>query len=152
MELQVTVTHPLTTLAKRVLITGGAGFIGSHIADAIIQRGAECLILDDLSSGRREKVPTGARFVQCDVRDEAVVVRTLADFRPDVVCHQAAQVSVSVSAREPVRDADVNILGTIRLLDACVRAKTHRFVFASTGGAIYGEVPDGTRAGIGTLP
>lgn len=152
MELQVTVTHPLTTLAKRVLITGGAGFIGSHIADAIIQRGAECLILDDLSSGRRENVPAGATFVQGDICDELVLARVFADFRPDVVCHQAAQASVSVSVREPVRDADVNVVGTLRLLDMCVRSGVKRFVFASTGGAIYGEVPEGTRAKIATPP
>jgi UDP-glucose 4-epimerase len=130
-----------------VLVTGGAGFIGSHIADALIAGGHTAIVIDDLSTGRAENVPSGAVFVKADIRDAPAIERVFAEHRPDVVCHQAAQTSVSVSTREPVRDAEVNILGSIQLLEACRRHGIARFVFASTGGAIYGEIPDGERAG-----
>ncbi|HEY8430300.1 MAG TPA: NAD-dependent epimerase/dehydratase family protein [Sandaracinaceae bacterium] len=130
----------------KVLVTGGAGFIGSHVADALLAAGHEVIVLDDLSTGRRENVPAGARFVEGDLRDETCVERLFAEEGPEVVCHQAAQTSVSVSTREPIRDADINVLGSLRLLEACRRHGTARFVFASTGGAIYGEVPEGKRA------
>lgn len=130
----------------RVLVTGGAGFIGSHVADAALERGHEVLVIDDLSTGKRDNVPSKARFVQLDIRDGARVHALIGEFRPDVITHQAAQTSVSVSTREPVRDAEINILGSIHLANAAVDHKVQRVVFASTGGAIYGEVPDGTRA------
>lgn len=133
----------------RVIVTGGAGFIGSHVADALCAAGHHVYVLDDLSTGRRENVPDGAVFVEGDVRDEALVEDMFRDVRPDAVVHQAAQTSVTVSVREPRRDADVNIGGTVVLLEAARRHGVARFVFASTGGAIYGEVPEGTRAEIG---
>ncbi|MCS6796957.1 MAG: NAD-dependent epimerase/dehydratase family protein [Myxococcota bacterium] len=136
----------------RVLVTGGAGFIGSHVVDAVLEQGAECIVVDDLSSGRREWVPAAARFVRADVCDAERIRRLFDEVRPDVVCHQAAQVSVSVSTREPLRDAQVNVLGTVALLEAAVRAGVRRFVFASTGGAIYGEVPEGQRADLDAIP
>lgn len=129
----------------RVLVTGGAGFIGSHIADAALAAGHEVLIVDDLSSGRRENLPSKARFVELDIRKGDELTGVLADFKPEVVSHQAAQTSVSVSTREPVRDADINVIGTIRLLDAAVATGVSRMIFASTGGAIYGEVPEDER-------
>ncbi len=132
----------------RILVTGGAGFIGSHISDALIAAGHEVLVLDDLSTGRRENVPPAAKFVEADIRDGDTVARVVADFSPHVLNHQAAQVSVSVSARDPVFDAQVNVIGTINLLQACVRHGAKRFVFASTGGAMYGEVPEGQRANV----
>jgi UDP-glucose 4-epimerase len=133
----------------RVLITGGAGFIGSHVADAAVQAGHEVLVLDDLSSGKRANVPARAELVVGDVRDRSLVESTFARFRPEAVSHQAAQVSVAVSTREPVRDAEVNVLGTLNVLEAAVRAGTRRVVFASTGGAIYGEIEPGRRARVG---
>lgn len=133
----------------RVMVTGGAGFIGSHVADALLGDGHEVLVLDDLSTGNRANLPAAARFVQIDIRDPEAVDRAFASFRPEIIAHQAAQTSVSVSTREPARDAEINIVGSIHLLEASVRHDVQRFVFASTGGAIYGEVPDGTRAEVG---
>ncbi len=135
----------------RVLLTGGAGFIGSHVADALLDRGYETLIVDDLSSGRRENLPEGAEFRPLDIRDGDGVQAVFREFRPDVVCHQAAQTSVAISTREPLRDADINVLGSIRLLDAA-RDVGARIVFASTGGAIYGEVPEDQAADEQWLP
>lgn len=136
----------------KVLVTGGAGFIGSHVADALLAAGNEVLVLDDLSSGRRQNVPAQATFVQGDIRDANVVAKVFADFKPEVVTHQGAQTSVAVSTREPLRDAEVNILGSLNILNAAVKHKLRRIVFASTGGAIYGEVPDGVRASEQTPP
>jgi UDP-glucose 4-epimerase len=136
----------------KLLITGGAGFIGSHLAEHSLLKGWQVAIVDDLSSGRRENVPTTATFYHVDIRDEAALQSAFAEFQPDVVSHQAAQASVSVSVREPRRDAAVNILGSLNVLECCVRHRVRHLVFASTGGAIYGEVPEGTRAGIDTPP
>ena len=130
----------------RMLITGGAGFIGSHVAEHALARGHEVLVLDDLSTGRRENVPAAAEFVQLDMRRGDDVRAVFERFLPDAVTHQAAQASVAISMREPVRDADINVLGGLSVLEACRATGTKRFVFASTGGAIYGEVQDGTRA------
>jgi UDP-glucose 4-epimerase len=133
----------------RAIVTGGAGFIGSHVADGLLEEGHEVLVLDDLSSGRLENVPRGATLVRGDIRDHELVRRTFSDFRPDVVSHQAAQTSVSVSVREPRRDAEINVLGGLEVLLASIESGVGRFVFASTGGAIYGEVPEGVRAAPG---
>ncbi|MGF1466576.1 MAG: NAD-dependent epimerase/dehydratase family protein [Sandaracinaceae bacterium] len=129
-----------------VLLTGGAGFIGSHIADALLAEGHRVVVFDDLSTGRRENVPPDATFVEGDLRDGDAVDAVVRDHRPDAVCHQGAQTSVSVSTREPLRDAQINVLGTLHLLEACRTHGVGHVVFASTGGAIYGEVPEGTRA------
>jgi UDP-glucose 4-epimerase len=130
----------------KVLVTGGAGFIGSHVSDALLEAGHEVLILDDLSTGRRANVPERAVFVQGDIRDTALVAKLFSEHKPEVVTHQAAQTSVAISTREPLRDAEVNILGSLNILNQCVQHKVERLVFASTGGAIYGEVPEGERA------
>jgi UDP-glucose 4-epimerase len=136
----------------RALVTGGAGFIGSHVADALLAAGHEVVVLDDLSSGRRQNVPERASFVQGDIRDVNAVAKLFSELKPDVVTHQAAQTSVSISTREPLRDAEVNILGSLNIMNECVKQKVGRLVFASTGGAIYGEVPDGQRASEKTSP
>ena len=136
----------------RVLVTGGAGFIGSHIADDLLGAGHEVSVLDDLSTGRRENVPAGATLIEVDLRDGPAVKQILAELRPEVISHQAAQTSVSVSTREPLRDAEINVLGSLNLLEAGVAAGTQRIIFASTGGAIYGEVPEGERATVETAP
>ncbi len=132
---------------RRVLVTGGAGFIGSHVAAAHAARGNEVHVVDDLSTGRRENVPPGAHLHVLDLRDAAGIDRLVADVRPQVVSHHAAQASVSISMKDPRLDAEVNILGGLNLLEACRRrGPAELFVFASTGGAIYGDVADGHRA------
>jgi len=132
----------------RVLVTGGAGFIGSHIADALLAAGHEVLIVDNLSTGKRSNVPPQATLRELDIRDERAVTAAFADFRPDAVSHQAAQTSVSVSTRDPILDAEVNIVGMIQVLRACVRHEAQRVVFASSGGTIYGEVEESRKAAI----
>lgn len=126
-------------MTRRALVTGGAGFIGSTVADLFTAHGYDVEVLDDLSSGRRENVPEGRRMHQVDVRspEAAAVVR---DGKFDVVLHQAAQIDVRKSVLDPMHDASINVLGTLNLLEA-VRAsgRATRFVFASTGGAIYGD-------------
>lgn len=136
----------------RILITGGAGFIGSHVADEALARGAAVAVLDNLASGRRENVPEKAEFFETDICDAAAVEAAFAKFQPTHVSHQAAQASVAVSVREPQMDASVNILGSLNILTASVANGVQRVVFASTGGAIYGEVPPGTKAAIDTVP
>lgn len=130
----------------RVVVSGGAGFIGSHIAEDLVDAGHEVVVLDDLSTGRRENVPAGAQLVELDIRDASGVEKLFADFRPDIVSHHAAQTSVSVSTREPIRDAEINIVGSLNLLCAAQQLGVRRFVFASTGGAMYGEVAEGHAA------
>jgi UDP-glucose 4-epimerase len=136
----------------RILITGGAGFIGSHVADACLAAGHEVAVFDDLSTGRRENIPGGVAFAEGDIREAEFVQDLFAGFKPEIVCHQAAQTSVSISAREPLLDADINILGTLNLLNASVAHNVGHVVFASTGGAIYGEVPEGQRAQLDWQP
>jgi len=136
----------------KILVTGGAGFIGSHVADALLGSGHEVLVLDDLSTGRRHNVPERAKFVEGDIRNAELVAKVFADFQPDVVTHQAAQTSVAISTRDPLRDAEINVLGSLNILQNCVKHKVKQVVFASTGGAIYGEVPDGVRATESTPP
>jgi UDP-glucose 4-epimerase len=136
----------------RVLVTGGAGFIGSHVVERLLAAGDEVAVLDNLSTGRRENLRPGARFYLTDLRDREATLKALEDFRPDAVSHQAAQASVVVSLREPRKDAEVNLLGGIHLLDACVATGVGRFVFASTGGAIAGEVAEGEWAAEDVVP
>jgi UDP-glucose 4-epimerase len=121
----------------RVLLTGGAGFIGSHINDRLLARGHEVAIVDDLSTGKRENIPKETQLYVRDIRSGCAEV--FQEFQPQALCHQAAQMDVRRSVREPDFDADVNVLGTIRLLQNCVRYGVERVVFASTGGAVYGE-------------
>jgi len=125
----------------RALVTGGAGFIGSHVAELFHRRGYDVDILDDLSSGRRENVGVGVRLHELDIRSSDAA-RLVAEQRYDVVAHLAAQIDVRKSVADPIHDAGVNILGTLNLLEAIrgsANAKRTRFVFASTGGALYGE-------------
>lgn len=124
-------------------MTGGAGFIGSHVVDLALLRGHEVAVLDDLSSGRLAHVPAGVRFFRCDVRDQEATLRVFADFLPQAVSHQAAQASVSVSMRAPQLDAAINIMGGLHVAEAARAVGCTAFVFASTGGAIYGNVAQG---------
>jgi UDP-glucose 4-epimerase len=113
------------------VVTGGAGFVGSHVAEALLARGDEVTVIDDLSTGKRENLPPGATLVEHDVRQPF-------ELEADVVFHLAAQADVRVSVADPGFDAEVNVLGTIRVLEAA-RLAGAQVVFASTGGAIYGE-------------
>ena len=122
----------------RAIVTGGAGFIGSHVVDALVGRGDDVLVLDDLSSGRREHVDEDARLVVGDLRDAAVVDGAFADHRPECCFHLAAQADVRVSVAQPAFDSEVNVIGTIHVLEAA-RRHGAQVVLASTGGAIYGE-------------
>jgi UDP-glucose 4-epimerase len=126
-------------VAKRILITGGAGFIGSTIADLFLEAGWDVAVLDDLSSGKRENVPAGARFYPVDVRSAAAHEIVLKE-RPQVVCHQAAQIDVRRSMVDPRFDADVNVGGLLSVMQAGVEARSVEHVlFASSGGATYGD-------------
>jgi UDP-glucose 4-epimerase len=123
---------------KRVLVTGGAGFIGSHVADAYLQRGDEVVILDNLAHGRRENIPSGAEFVELDIRDPGAA-KLIRDRRFDLVSHHAAQMDVRVSVADPRFDASVNVDGLLNLLEASREAEVGRFLFVSSGGVVYGE-------------
>jgi UDP-glucose 4-epimerase len=122
----------------RVLVTGGAGFIGSHVVGAYLQAGHEVWAMDDLSRGKRDRIHSGATFVRMDLRSPEVK-RVLAEGRFDCVNHHAAQIDVRASVADPMRDAAVNIVGSLNLLEAMRAVGTPRLIFASTGGAIYGQ-------------
>ncbi|MGH7449631.1 MAG: NAD-dependent epimerase/dehydratase family protein, partial [Longimicrobiales bacterium] len=126
-------------MAKRVLVTGGAGFIGSHVAEAYIGAGARVWIVDDLSSGRRANVPAGADFVHLDIRDArlAEVFSEAGGF--DIISHHAAQIDVRVSVNDPRRDAAINIDGFLNVTECALRYGCGRFMFVSSGGVVYGE-------------
>jgi len=119
----------------RAIVTGGAGFIGSHVVDALLARGDEVHVLDDLSAGKQERVAGGAVLHVADVRAPDEVFDAV---RPDAVLHLAAQANVRTSVERPDHDAEVNVLGTLRILEAA-RRHGAKIVFSSTGGAIYGE-------------
>lgn len=123
----------------RILVTGGAGFIGSNVVDRFVALGHDVAVFDNLSSGFREFVHPRAKLYVGDLADAAAVEAAVADFRPDVVDHHAAQIDVRKSVADPVFDARVNILGTIGLLQSCVAHGVKKVVYASTGGALYGE-------------
>ncbi len=127
----------------RALVTGGAGFIGSALVDALLERGDEVAVLDDLSTGRRENLvaalAAGATLHEIDITDATAVAGLVAEARPQVVFHLAAQIDVRRSVADPALDAAVNVGGTIALLEACRRSGVRRLVLSSTGGALYGE-------------
>ena len=122
----------------RVLVTGAAGFIGSHLVDALLTEGSDVLALDDLSRGRRDQVNPAAEFTRMDVADPRLV-DLVAAHRPDVVFHLAAQIDVRRSVADPVADAQTNVVGTVNILHASAQHGVRRVVFASSGGAIYGD-------------
>jgi UDP-glucose 4-epimerase len=122
----------------RVVVTGGAGFIGSHVADAFLERGDEVLVVDDLSSGRRDRVPEGAAFAELDVADEGHLRSRLEEFAPALICHLAAQSSVTVSVEKPDLDFASNVRGTFNVCETAASLGA-RVLFASTGGALYGN-------------
>ncbi|ADK83525.1 NAD-dependent epimerase/dehydratase [Desulfarculus baarsii DSM 2075] len=125
----------------KILLTGGAGFIGSHVAEAFLGQGHAVTIVDDLSSGRPENAPAGAELAVMDIASpQAAELMASGGF--DVLCHHAAQISVPFSVEDPQADARVNILGLLNLLEAGRRGGLRRVIFISSGGAVYGEIPD----------
>jgi UDP-glucose 4-epimerase len=120
------------------VVTGGAGFIGSHVADALLARGDRVHVVDNLAGGRRDRIPADAEFHELDVRDGDAVRALFEQVRPAAVFHLAAQIDVRASVEKPRFDADVNVGGTIELIEAA-RSVGARIVFSSTGGALYGE-------------
>jgi UDP-glucose 4-epimerase len=122
----------------KILVTGGAGFIGSHVVDQFIGKGFEVVVLDDLSTGRASNLNPAARFYQMDIRDPKIRDIFAAE-KPDYISHHAAQMDVRRSVAQPLFDADVNILGSINLIECAKEFGVRRFVYISTGGAVYGE-------------
>ena len=123
----------------KILVTGAAGFIASHVADAYVQAGHEVVVVDDLSRGSKRNVNPKCRFYECDIRDREAMERIFRAEKPTIVNHHAAQMDVRRGVREPLFDAQVNILGSINLLEAAVAHRTKRFIYAATAGAGYGE-------------
>jgi UDP-glucose 4-epimerase len=122
----------------KVLVTGGCGFIGSHVVDAFVREGHDVVVIDDLSSGKVENMSAKAKLYALDICTEAIE-SVFREERPDIVDHHAAQISVPQSVKEPLRDAEVNIKGTVRLLGLAKTYGVRKFIFASSGGAVYGE-------------
>ena len=122
----------------KILVTGGAGFIGSHVVDLYIENGHEVFVVDDLSSGRTSNLNPSATFYQMDIRNPEIAA-LFDEVRPDVVNHHAAQIDVRKSVADPLFDADVNIVGSLNLLENARRLGIKRFIYISTGGAVYGE-------------
>jgi len=135
----------------KILVTGGAGFIGSWVSEAYIEDGNEVLIIDNLSTGNLNNVPSSAEFIKGDIRDRSVLKAAFSEFNPDIINHHAAQIDVRKSVDDPALDADINIKGTLNLLELSRKSGISKFIFASTGGAIYGE-PDLIPADEDTVP
>jgi UDP-glucose 4-epimerase len=130
----------------KALVSGGSGFIGSHLVDALLDRGDEVVAVDNLSTGRRSNLEAalerGARLIEEDIRDGDVMKKLFDSEQPEIVFHLAAQMDVRVSTARPSYDAEINVLGTLNLLEAARQSDVRRFVFTSTGGAIYGEADE----------
>ncbi len=122
----------------KILVTGGAGFIGSHIVEAMLAEGHQVAVVDDLSSGKRHHIPGGVSFHQVDIRD-AALEEVFHLEHPEVVSHQAARANVRESLEKPVLYADVNVVGSVNLLECCRKHGVRKVIYASTGGAVYGE-------------
>ena len=123
----------------KIIVTGGAGFIGSNVVDAYIEAGHEVAIIDNLSTGKKENLNPKAQFFNLDIRDKQVA-QIISEFKPDVINHIAAQIDVRKSVSEPIYTAEVNELGTLNILEVAAKTGIGKIIFSSTGGAIYGEV------------
>lgn len=123
----------------RILVTGGAGFIASHLTDRYLALGHEVAVLDNLSTGKRENLNPQARLYEVDLTEPDCVLQAVQDFRPEIINHHAAQASVAISVQHPHFDAQTNVLGMVNLLEAARQVGARRVIYSSTGGAIYGE-------------
>lgn len=137
------------TTAKTALVTGGAGFIGSHLVDRLLSEGYKVVVADDLSTGKLKNLNPSATFHHTDITHPSIQ-EVFNRAQPDLVFHLAAQVSVTNSTKDPIKDAQINVIGTLRLLEASRHSGIEKFIFSSTGGALYGEpevnpCPEGTR-------
>lgn len=126
----------------KALVTGGAGFIGSHIVDKLIELGHEVAVLDSLRSGKETNINPKAKFFKGDIRDAEFLKSTFNEFNPEVIFHLAAQNSVPTSMENPYEDQDINIVGMMRLMDAAKQASVKKVIYSNTGGALYGDVED----------
>lgn len=126
----------------KILVTGGAGFIGSHIVDKYIALNHEVVIIDDLTTGKKENINSGAKFYRVDLRNEKKVKAILNRERPEIINHQAAQKSVAHSVTDPIHDAGINIVGFLNLMEAAKQTGVKKIIFSSTGGAIYGDAKE----------
>jgi len=122
-----------------VLVTGGAGFIGSHIAEKLLSAGHRVVVVDNLFTGHKENVPDGAKLYEADIRDKQTLAQIFEHESIEAVCHQAALANVRASMSDPAEYAEVNVIGTLNLLELAHQHQCRKFVFASTGGAVYGE-------------
>jgi len=122
----------------KIMVTGGAGFIGSHVTDMMIEAGHEVIVVDDLSTGRLSNLNPHATFYAVDIRSSEME-RVFAQEKPEVICHHAAQMDVRRSMDDPLFDADINIIGSIKLAQLAIRHGTRKFIHISSGGAAYGE-------------
>lgn len=122
----------------KILITGGAGFIGSNVADGLLEKNHQVVIIDDLSNGKEENIPKEAKFYKIDIRDKELQ-KVFKEEKPDIVIHNAAQLSVRVSVEDPMMDADINIMGGLNIISNCHIHKVKKIIFASSGGTVYGE-------------
>lgn len=123
----------------KILVTGGAGFIGSHVTDKLILAGHKVTILDNLSTGQKSNINTKAKFIKADISNFSAIKKTLKQIRPEIIYHLAAQIDVRKSVADPVSDARINILSSINLIDQASKNGVKKFIFSSTGGAIYGD-------------
>ena len=126
-------------MATKILVTGGAGFIGSHIVEAFLAAGHQVAIVDDLSTGFARNVPAGVKLHRVDIRNHQALDEVFAREKPEVLSHQAARANVRESFEKPVEYAEVNVIGSINLLESCKKHGVAKVIYASTGGAVYGE-------------
>ena len=136
----------------KIIVTGGAGFIASHIVDAFLSEGYEVVVIDNLSSGRKENVNPKVHLYCADIRNRDELEEIFSSVKPDIVDHHAAQINVRRSVEDPVYDASTNILGTLNILELSRKYMVRKIIFASTGGAIYGEVSGLADESTPTLP
>jgi len=123
---------------SKILVTGGAGFIGSHLTDKLIEKSHQVVVIDDLSTGKRENINPRAKFYEVDICDSKIS-QIFQEEKPEIVFHFAAQIDIRKSVGDPIKDAKINILGSLNLLENCRKVEIKKFIFASTGGAIYGD-------------
>ena len=124
---------------SKILVTGGAGFIGSNIVDALVEGGHEVAVVDNLSTGRKENLNPKAKFYESDITATAQIEKIFTEFSPEAIYHLAAQISVRTSVEKPENDIKINLIGTVNLLVLCQKYEVKKFVYSSTGGAIYGD-------------